>query len=754
MRVVTWCGASVLALSIGLVSAAQAQQPAADANPPFAAANDGSQLNEVLVTAERRSERLQDVPISVTAVSGAALERANVNNVADMERLVPSLLVTQGIGVMIPFLRGVGSLTATAGNEASIPVYVDGVYYARLPQALLEFNNVERVEVLKGPQGTLFGRNATGGLVQIVTRDPSATPAMSLSGGYGSFATTNASFYGTTGVGDKSAVDLAMNFQNQGNGWGTNENTGGDVYRDDHFAARAKWKIDVDPTLSIKFAGDYVHSVTSVGLIGAPYAGTTMGNPSPVLGNAIYPQLPGFYDLRASQNPFEHETSFGGSGHVEKDLGDIKLTDIFAYRRGNTYVYNDTDYVPVDWTDSDNVNSYNQFSEELQLASEGARTIDWVTGLYFLRSTDGATAANFGQSTPGASAHFFGQQTVKSYAAYGQANYHFLDSNTLTLGLRYTYDDLHALGQVNTINGAGTTFGPVTQAAKTFDKLTWKVSLDHKFTDDIMGYLSQSRGYKSGVFPTLLFSPVPVAPEVLDAYEIGIKTEMLDKRLRVNAALFWYNDSGLQISARNGLTVILYNAANSRIRGLDLDSEFLITPGLTATLGLALLDAKYLDFHNMPATLQNTLLPANGIVPGCIAAATSNVNPANGGNVGYCTADGTGNDIAHTPKATITFGLHYDLNTPIGLWEAAADVSYNSGFYWFPDNSLKQPAYTLLSASLRYNLPDNKTWVRFWGRNLTDKQYYLYAQENQGALGYPSAPAEPRTFGATVGIDF
>ena len=520
--------AALIAMAAAPVTKAQAQAA------PAATAAEPDQLSDVVVTAQRRNERLQDVPVSVVAVSNAALERARIENVADLHRLVPSLVVTQGITVMQPFLRGVGSLTATPGNEASIPIYVDGIYYARLPQALLEFNNVERVEVLKGPQGTLFGRNATGGLVQIVTKDPSSTPSLKLTGGYGNYDTTRATFYGTSGVlGDKVTADLSLSYKHQGDGWGQNVTTHQDIYKENFFAARTKWNFELSPTLLFKLSADYVYTNTSVGLIGAPYRGTTQGNPVG-LPSVIFPSLPGFYDLRASINPYEHENIYGISGRLEKDLGFAKLISISAYRIGKTDVYNDTDYVPIDWTGSDQVNKYNQVSEELQLASKSGGRLEWVGGLYFLRSIDGAVANNFGLSANGINSAFFGQQTAKSYAAYGQATYKILPDTSLTGGLRYTYDDISARGRTDLQTTTTNTIGTLTTASKSFDKLTWKVSLDHKFNDDFMVYATQSRGYKSGLFPTILFRPTPVNPEVLDAYEVGFKSELFDRRLAIH----------------------------------------------------------------------------------------------------------------------------------------------------------------------------------------------------------------------------
>jgi iron complex outermembrane recepter protein len=759
MNNASWRGRALSAGASAMLAAAPAAfaQDNSAANAPARGAQEGTsaaddQLEDVIVTAQRRSQRLQDVPISVTAVSADALERANISNVADVTRLVPALVLTQGISTMVPYLRGVGTVSTTPGNEPSVPVYIDGVYYARIPQGLLEFNNIERVEVLKGPQGTLFGRNATGGLVQIVTRDPSAAPAVKLSAGYANYDTTSGSLYATSGFGERVQGDLALSYEHQGEGWGHNINTGQDVFKGEHFAARTKWNIELSPSTVLKLAGDFVHTDTSIGLIGAPLVGTNMGNPTGA--PAVFPALDNFYDLQATANPWEKDNIFGVSARLEQDLGAAQLVSISSFRKGYAEVFNDTDYLPINWSDSNNNNNFEQISQELQLTSGPGKNLEWVGGLYFLRSIDGAVVHNGGISANNTLARFYGEQYVSSYAAYGQATYHLTDKTSLTGGARYTYDDVAAQGQNDTLAATGTTFGPRRTTSTTFKKPTWKVALDHKFTDDFMAYGSVSRGYKAGVFPTILFSPVPVNPEVLDAYEIGFKSEA-GHRLRFNAAAFLNNASNLQLSARNGATVILFNATDARMKGVDFDGELLITPGLSMTFGASWLDAKFRNFPNAPATRQNADL-ANGTipVPQCSVLPTVNANPANGGNVGFCTSNATGNYVSRAPKVSGNVGLSYDLATGSGAWRFASDLSYSDGFYWFVDNAQKQRPYALLGASIRYTLPSGKQWISAWGKNLTDREYYLYVQENQGTLGYPSSPAAPRQFGFTFGTEF
>src|ERR1700677_1905542 len=287
---------------------------ASNAQSPAAGNNDV--LGDIVVTAQRRAERLQDVPLPVSPFDSAALSQTNVTGIADLKTVVPALNADGSFGTVVPFLRGVGNPAVIVGNEASVPIYVDGVYISRLNPSFFEFNDIERVEVLKGPQGTLFGRNSTGGLVQIVTRDPSDEPTIDGSLGYGSYQTVNATLYVGGGKGPI-AGNLALYYRDQGEGWGRNVTTGEDTYKEHNLGMHSKWIFEASDSAKFTLAGDYTSSTSAIGMVQNAYLGSIEGNPA-VPGTA-YPQL-GFYDSRV-EHPIDSVVHAGGvSLKYDQDL--------------------------------------------------------------------------------------------------------------------------------------------------------------------------------------------------------------------------------------------------------------------------------------------------------------------------------------------------------------------------------------------------------------------------------------------------
>src|SRR6202171_2078548 len=258
------------------------------------------QIEEIVVTAQKREQNLQKIPVSVTAVSGESLEARGITDVSSFARATSGLQLGQGTaGVVVPFLRGVGTSATNLGAESSVAVYADGVYFSRLPAGFFSLNDVERVEVLKGPQGTLFGRNSSAGVIQIITKDPSQTPTVNGSVNYGDYNTVQSSFYAGTGINDKAAVDVAVSYRNQGDGYGRDVTTGNRANYNDDLTVRSKLVIDSGDATRITVGGYFAHS--KVGLQGNTYPGTIQGYSSDPF--AALPSI-GFYDQRNDSDSF------------------------------------------------------------------------------------------------------------------------------------------------------------------------------------------------------------------------------------------------------------------------------------------------------------------------------------------------------------------------------------------------------------------------------------------------------------------
>jgi iron complex outermembrane receptor protein len=696
------------------------------------AAGDSAMLGDIVVTAQRRAERLQDVPLSVAAFDSAMLSQTNVTGISDLKTVVPALNADGSFGTVVPFLRGVGNPAVIVGNEASVPIYVDGVYISRLNPSFFEFNDIERVEVLKGPQGTLFGRNSTGGLVQIVTRDPTNEPTIDGSLGYGNYQTINATLYLGAGQGPI-AGNLALYYRDQGQGWGRNITTGEDTYKEHNLGMHSKWIFKATENATFTLAGDYTTSTSSIGMVQNAYLGSVQGNPA--IPGTAYPQL-GFYDSRV-EHPIDSVVHAGGTSlRYDQDLAFANLRAITAYRETRGTVSIDADFSPESIYEADEPYLVTQLSQELQLYSLDSCPIKWLVGAFYLHLNSAyvptmLTGTDF--VPPGLAVDLFGREISNSYAVYGQTTFPMAAQTNLTLGARYTVDRISGSGStdVSKIGGPDLMPGTPLEASTSFDKATWRVALDHHFSSAVLGYTSASRGFKAGIYNLQPFDGTPVKPEVLDEGEIGLKMELLDRRLRLNGALFYNYITDPQVERDVGSGVALINANSAATKGLDVDGDAEPLKNLTFRFGFTWMSALYKSFANAPFYYPNPL-PPYGNLPNVVSGS----------------ADG-----ARMPRAPdFVFSIAMDYRIPVASGELDVGPNYwhTSTFYWTPDNFYPQRGYGLLGAQLTYK-PHGDHWVlRLAGRNLTGAKYYTTMDELAGLAGTVGAPGAPRTVDLTV----
>lgn len=714
---------------------------------------DSSQLQDVVVTAQRRSEHLQNVPISVTVATATAIKDADVTSALDLPQAAPGLSIQYGTGTYTPFIRGVGNPVAVAGNEASTSTYIDGIYVARVFADVLPFYDVDQVEVLKGPQGTLFGRNSTGGLINLITRSPTQQTEFEGSIGYGNFDTGRLSMYAATPLGSRAAINVAVSDIEQGNSWGHNLTTGQSLGREAVHGLRSKFMVNPTDSTEVTLSAGYVQAWNNFSPASNPMAGTNQGNP-PGLPAAIYNPLP-LYDVRNNNTPATHEQSFDTSLRVKQDLGFGQLASITGYRRSGITVFNDYDYTPIDYFNANLIDDEEQFSQELQLLSKPDSRLKWIVGAYYLWLDSAYNPATFtGDEFGGVNAQLYGQQNTNSHSEYAQASFDVLPKLTLTLGGRYTRDWVAADGRTDIAAPGGSpvlVHGVEAGGGTKFTKFTYRAALDYEITDNSMVYASVSTGFKAGVYNTLPIDPVPARPESVTAYEVGTKNEFLGRRLLVNSALFLTSIKDPQVDELTDATNTTVNAQSARVRGAELEIQFVASDQLRVHASASYTDAIYTGYYNAPFTTGTGQL-VNGMVPGCSTLATGNINPANGGNVDYCAGDANGYQLPHSPKVLANLGLNYTVPVYGGKLSIAPTLAYNGGFYWDPDNRGRQPSYAMLDATLSYLLPGDHWTVRLWGKNLTDKQYYTYVAEEAQPEGNPSAPGAPRTYG--ISVDF
>ncbi|MET0987924.1 MAG: TonB-dependent receptor plug domain-containing protein, partial [Steroidobacteraceae bacterium] len=377
-----------------VIGHAAAQSPATTA--PEAQATEGG-LEEIVVTAQRREENLQDVPIAISAVTASVAEQLGVGDPQSVTQLVPGFTFQRQASGATPFIRGVGSTSSFIGNEPSVAVFVDDTYIPTGNAAIFEFNNVELVEVLKGPQGTLFGRNATGGVVHVHTLNPTHEPTLDASVGYGNFDTRTAQFYGSVGLSDTVAVNFAAFGVNQEDGWGDNVTSGGDVLTNESWGVRSKLLWEPTDETSVLVGAVLSNRKSDQGMaqqVAPGYRGFAGYDPD-ALGA-------GFYDGVTNRADEYYDTDFYQfNAKVRHDFSAASLVSITAYSKTDTFFAIDLDASPLNILNGDVTNYAHTFTQELQLLSPTDSKIQWIVGSFFLKDNSFFGLDAFGLGIPG-----------------------------------------------------------------------------------------------------------------------------------------------------------------------------------------------------------------------------------------------------------------------------------------------------------------------------------------------------------------
>ena len=673
-----------------------------------AATEEGYGLEEITVTAQRRSERLQDVPIAVTALTSGALDNQGITSVEDLQLAVPGLVFSTSLNSALPYLRGVGSPDSSAGAESSIATYVDGIYYPALPGTIFSLDNIERIEVLKGPQGTLFGRNATGGLVQVITKDPPSELSGRVKLGYANYDTVEGSVYIGTGIAPNLAVDFAAFVSEQGDAWGYNPVVGQPAFDTDEVQLRSKLVFD-DGSTSAKLSLDYSHRSAD--------GGGTLTFLEGARGRGGVTSI-GPYNPQGTQPQDGFVEQYGAALSLQHDFGSVRVTSLTGGRRVKSFLSGDQDSVPALFVSFATRQYDHNVTQELQLASSAPGPLQWITGLFYMNREAG-TNPSFVVNTRSVT----GFQRTRSLGVFGEGSYEFLPQTKLTLGARYSNDRQSV--DVTLTPFVGTPFRQ--NEAVTYEKVTFRAVVDTKPSDDLLLYASFNRGFKAGLFNIGTPSAInrPVRPEVLDAVEAGFKWD-IGGRARLNVSAFRYYYSDIQLQQVTDVATLVLNAAKARMTGIEFETMYSPVPGLSLSAGgVYMPEAKYLLFPNAPFS----------------------VNAPAGGNI-VTRADASGNRLIRAPKLTLNLAAGYE--TDIGDDTLAFNVSYshNSGFPWEPDNRLRQKSYDIFNANVSYTLNGPQVTLRGWVKNLTDQLYYV--QVSESAFGDRGRPAAPRTYGISI----
>ena len=471
--------------------------------------------------------------MTVQAVSATQLATAGITSMRDIGELVPSLSVNSATSNTITYLRGVGNSSWFPGLETPIAIYVDGVYMASALTTLFDFANVDRLEVLKGPQGTLFGRNATAGVIQVFTPDPTQEFVASGHVGYGNYNTVKLDGYVGGGITQNITADLSFVASKQGDGWGHNIDTGQVVNQNDHDdSVRSKWIFTPADGTKLTAIGDFRDQKGS-------FAEPRI--PKGSLSSTGVPDRGGPWDIDADyDSDLNEDRNYGLSLKLDQDVGFATLMDQVAFRSSKSLFDLAVNWSPVPGVIADVGSTERQISEELQLSSHDSGPLKWTTGLYYFNEYAAFSPQEV--TVPGVltEGQFFSQHIV-SAAGYGQATYEIAAATNLTLGARYTHEQHSVQGIAYGALLDGTPIGILEQDNKkgvSYEKPTYRIALDHRFSPEAMAYVSFNTGFKSGGFNTSAPSENAYQPETLAAYEIGLKTDLLDHRLRLNVDAF------------------------------------------------------------------------------------------------------------------------------------------------------------------------------------------------------------------------
>jgi iron complex outermembrane receptor protein len=703
--------------ALACFAAAAAELPANSGGEVNAAAAStaGTDLAEVVVTAQRRSERAQDVPISVAAFSGQQLEVQQITTSSDLTQVSPGLLIGESNALITPFIRGVGASTNILGEVGSVPFYVDGVYMPLATGAIYDLGNVESVEVLKGPQGTLFGKNALGGALNISTQAPKFTPGGSAEVSYGNLNNAGARAYVTGPITDSIAASFAANYSRE-DGYINDLIRGETIGGSWRYSARGAVLLKPTDQLSIRVNGDFMETSEPAAVALAPhngYLGLAPGDPYPI----------GQRDYIADVRPILTTRQIGGSVRIDYNLAFADLVSLTAYRKYTYFSIISADGTPVRYVDINNTQPGHALSEEVQLLSRGDGPLSWIVGGYYSDEKDQYHPLIINDAT-----RIEANLTSHTYAAYANATYK-LGNFELTAGLRVNRDTKEYDASLD-----GLVLVP--NAHHAWTSRTPRAVLAYHPSSDLLAYVSYTSGFKSGAFNYSAFATTPINPELVDAYELGLKYSPT-RTLTIDAALYYYNRYDIQVESQSPTTglQLLENAASGKSKGFDANVRLAPIDPLSLRLGVAYLDGKYSSFPDAAI-----YVPASPAVPNRLGNAAVSASAA-------------GIPFEHSPKWTGTFEASYKVALPDGGSVVPAVNVYTTSSYLFTASErLKQGGYSLVNAEIAWNLPGDNYKLSVWGKNLGDTTYLRSYFSN--SITDAGVYSEPRTYGVAFKARF
>ncbi|WP_321392550.1 TonB-dependent receptor [Emcibacter sp.] len=693
----------------------------------------GFVLEEIVVTAQKREQNLQDTPISLAAFDREALEMRSIKDIADVTAYTPNVQITPSPGGntgATVAIRGATTVNPAVTWEPAVGIYIDGVFVAKNVGGLFDVAELERIEVLRGPQGALYGKNTTGGAINLITRKPSGELGGYVKGGAGNYGSYE---FGASidlpKLGDILSVNVAYNKRERDGFYdnvesslpGANPPASNDFNSLDAESLRVAALAEFSESFSAYYTFDWSRRNNSpsfgqfeLGTLSATY---DILGPAPIERQDEGSRDGTFYDTSKTQ---------GHALHLTWDISDnMTLKSITAYREMQFHDNNDYDGVPYTGFHAERDVDHSQTSQELQLVGS-MDSLTYVLGLfYFNEKADAFNPYDFGFGIP--VRNYYGVES-NSYAAFGQVDWAIDDHWTLTLGMRYTKEDKDAYIR----HPDGYFIGADTfefEDSDTWNNFSPSATISYKLNEDVNFYAKVARGWKAGGFNgeavSAAVASVPYDEETMTSYEIGMKARWMDGRVQTNIAGFYNKVNDLQLSNFLGAYSQIENAGESSVKGIEFEGILLITESLTAFLNYGYMKGDYQDFSVGGVQHKDTA------------------------------------KFPYTPEHKISVGLEHSVDLGFGELRSRVDYSWTDEQYFFHEEAsallTKGESYDLLNARIALDIPlDDRRSLELsvWGKNLTDAEYRLHGipiTSNFYAINYYG---DPRTFGFGAKINF
>lgn len=730
MRYIPLILASAIAAQVTAVHAAEAQAVF---------------LEEVVVTAQKREQSLQDVPISVMAVSGDLLAERNINQVSELSKMAPGFTFAEstsdsGKGIAI---RGVGSKSFSRGMDQSVGVVIDGVVASSTASSSLDMSDVERVEVLRGPQGMLFGKNASAGLLNIVTKKPTQALSYGLGATFSEQGEEKINAYLSGPILGDQVLGRVSYYSNERDGLLENTFPGGEDFNNrDEWGARAKLLVRPSDELELLFSADVIKR-DHICCTQAPVISLSPALPSGAENDKILEN-----DVSTGTTDYK-----GYSLEANYDLNDFTLTSITSWNKSKESSNVVSENLPVSLVLlNDSQAEYEQKTQEFRITSPLGETIDYVAGVYYFeknltRNLDRIYDGGFFGAPVDLSLLNFSDVEMKSLALFGQATYHLNETNRLSVGLRYNREkvDIDQVVDVRPGHIPEETIGQ-RQESLTDKAVSWRLIYEHNLTEDSMVYASVARGYKGPAASTLPSAigadEIIIKPEIPTNMELGLKSTMWDNRLRLNAAIFKTEFDDFQASAVGTGVVpsfFLVNAGKLETQGIEIDFEAALTENLTVSGALAYIDASFKEFDGADC------YPGQSAAAGCVE-----VSP------GLEAQDLSGKDMPNSPDLTVTLSARYDLP----LNDLPFDGYVQGSYYWQDEvqystsnNPLTEAdAYGTFDLSIGLESDSGTYSVQLFAKNLFNEFHANYLSDGYAIVGMPLVQGLPFEYERRVGV--